>query len=183
MDKNLTITQRGEIIETLKTRFNKHPQRHTAMHWEDIEVRLLDHPNQLWSLYQMEQTGGEPDVVAVNEGKYVFVDCAAESPIGRRSLCYDKEGLAARKDYKPTNNAIDLATALGLELLDETEYRSLQELGHFDSKTSSWIKTPDEIRKLGGALFGDYRFGKVFVYHNTAQSYYGARGFRAKLLV
>lgn len=183
MKKDLTNTQQEEIIETLKTRFNKYKERHPDINWEAIEAKLLDHPAKLWSLYQMEQTGGEPDVVAFNDERFVFVDCATESPIDRRSLCYDKEGLAARKDNKPANTAIDLATAMDIELLDETEYRSLQTMGHFDSKTSSWIKTPDDIRKLGGALFADYRFGKVFVYHNTAQSYYAARGFRGKLLV
>lgn len=183
MEKNLTNTQRDEIIETLKTRFKKHMERHPDLNWETIEAKLLSQPAKLWSLYQMEQTGGEPDVVAFNDEQYVFVDCALESPTGRRSLCYDKEGLAARKDYKPANTAIDLATTMSIELLDEAEYRNLQTLGHFDSKTSSWIKTPDDIRKLGGALFADYRFGKVFVYHNTAQSYYSARGFRGKLLV
>lgn len=183
MEKILSATEHQQLIATLKTRFEKHTQRHPNLSWAAVEIKLLKHPTKLWSLFQMEQTGGEPDVMSIADEKYAFVDFSAESPKGRRSLCYDRESLEARKANKPTNSALDLAAEMGIELLDETEYRALQKLGHFDSKTSSWIKTPGDIRDLDGALFADYRFGKVFVYHNTAQSYYSSRGFRGKLLI
>ncbi|MCW3073993.1 MAG: hypothetical protein JWP69_1062 [Flaviaesturariibacter sp.] len=173
------------LLSTLKARFEKHTARHKGIAWADVESRLKANPGKLWSLHEMETTGGEPDVVGKDKatGEYLFFDCSAESPAGRRSLCYDREGLESRKEHRPENSAVDMATEMGIELLTEEEYRHLQGLGSFDSKTSSWLKTPENIRKLGGAIFGDLRFGTVFVYHNGAQSYYGGRGFRGVLRV
>lgn len=178
--KELSQQQSRQLLETLKSRFEKNMNRHKDLVWIEIEKKLKDNPSKLWPLYQMEITGGEPDVVDHDKstGEYIFYDCSAESPKERRSLCYDREGLESRKEHKPKNNAIDMAGTLGIELLNEEQYRRLQELGNFDSKTSSWLKTPANIRKLGGSIFGDYRYGQVFIYHNGAQSYYAARGFR-----
>ncbi|GAB3202584.1 hypothetical protein ABID22_002709 [Pontibacter aydingkolensis] len=183
--KELTPAQREELIKTLNARFEKNKSRHQGLEWSEVQARLQANPEKLWSLYQMEITGGEPDVVGFDKktGEYIFFDCAPESPKGRRSVCYDREGLESRKEHKPENNALDMAAAMGLELLTEEQYRHLQKLGEFDAKTSSWVKTPSEIRKLGGALFGDYRYGHVFIYHNGAQSYYAARAFRGSLRV
>ncbi|WEK56387.1 MAG: DUF4256 domain-containing protein [Candidatus Cohnella colombiensis] len=183
--KGLSPEQREELLVILKARFNKNMSRHTGIEWAAIQVKLEANSDKLWSLYEMETTGGEPDVVSYDEatGEYVFYDCAAESPKGRRSVCYDNEALESRKQHKPDNSAIEMAAAMGCELLYEEQYRELQQLGQFDSKTSSWIETPSDIRKHGGAIFGDYRFGKVFVYHNGAESYYAARGFRCSLKV
>ena len=173
------------LIDLLKVRFEKHPQRHADIKWVDVLAKLEADPVKLQSLQKMEDTGGEPDVVAYdsNSDEYLFFDCAAESPVGRRSLCYDEAALDARKDNKPKDSAINLAHEIGVELLTEEQYRYLQQLGKFDQKTSSWIVTPQEIRALKGALFADYRYGKTFVYHNGAESYYAARGFRAVLRV
>ena len=172
--------QREELLRALKARFEKNMNRHKGLEWAKVQARLGTHPEKLWSLNEMERTGGEPDVVGHDKktGEYIFYDCSAESPQGRRSVCYDREGHDARKAFKPEDNAIDMADAMGIELLTEEQYRELQKLGKFDTKTSSWIKTPTEIRKLGGALFADRRYGNVFVYHNSAPSYYGARAFR-----
>ncbi|HBI00924.1 MAG TPA: DUF4256 domain-containing protein [Flavobacterium sp.] len=184
-DKIVSSEQKNELIDLLRIRFEKNINRHKNLKWNDVLVKLEANPEKLWSLNEMEKTGGEPDVVGLDEktGEYIFMDCSAESPKGRRSVCYDREGLDSRKEYKPENNAIDMATEMGIELLSEEQYRELQQLGKFDTKTSSWIKTPDEIRKLGGALFADFRYNQVFVYHNGAQSYYGVRGFRGILKV
>ncbi len=181
----LSSSQRDEIIGILKTRFEKNMKRHKGIDWSKVQARLEAKPEKLWSLNEMEITGGEPDVVDHDKktGEYVFFDCSAESPKGRRSICYDMEGLESRKEFKPKNNAIDMAADMGIEMLSEEQYRELQKLGNFDMKTSSWLKTPPEIRKLGGAIFGDFRYGQVFVYHNGAQSYYGARAFRGLLRV
>jgi hypothetical protein len=185
--KELTASQKEELLGTLKARFEKNRNRHKDIEWPAVKTRLeqAGAGDKLWSLYEMERTGGEPDVVGFDKqtGEYIFYDCAAESPKGRRSVCYDREALEARKEHKPANNAIDMAADMGIEILDEAEYRKLQELGNFDTKTSSWIRTPADIRKLGGAIFADYRYGKVFVYHNGAESYYAARGFRGSLRV
>lgn len=174
-----------ELIKVLKTRFEKNMNRHKGLEWTSIQSKLEAHPEKLWSLNEMEQTDGEPDVIVhdTETDEYIFMDCSSESPKGRRSLCYDREALETRKEAKPANNAIDLATAMGIELLTEAEYRELQKIGEFDTKTSSWVKTPSDIRQLGGALFCDRRFDHVFVYHNGAQSYYSARGFRGVLRV
>lgn len=173
------------LIQTLATRFAKHSERHEGIAWKKVLERLREAPDKLWSLQRMEDTGGEPDVVAFDPetGEYIFMDCASESPKGRRSLCYDRAALDARKEYKPANSAIDMAEEMGIRVLSEPDYRYLQSLGVFDTKTSSWIQTPDRIRKLGGALFCDFRYDTVFVYHNGAQSYYAARGFRGMLNV
>jgi hypothetical protein len=181
----LSPEQSQQLLTTLKTRFEKNMNRHVGLVWEDIQAKLIANPDKLWILDSMEETGGEPDVVGLDEktGAYLFFDCAAETPKGRRSLCYDAEALAARKEHKPANSAINLASEMGIEVLNEEQYRYLQQFGKFDTKTSSWIKTPDEIRKLGGALFCDYRYGTVFTYHNGAESYYGARAFRGCLRV
>lgn len=181
----LSETGRTELLKTLKARFEKNPQRHAGINWEDVQARLLAATSEekLWSLNEMEETGGEPDVVGFDTGEYLFCDCSAESPKGRRSLCYDRAALDARKEYKPENSAVDLAATMSIELLNESEYRELQKLGTFDTKTSSWVKTPEEIRKLGGAVFCDRRYNTVFLYHNGADSYYAARGFRGKLKV
>ena len=178
---------RKELLKVLKARFEKHIDRHLGLEWANLEKKL-DLPSnraKAWSLYEMERTGGEPDVVGYDQktGEYIFYDCSAESPKGRRSVCYDREGLESRKEYKPENNAVDMAAAMGVELLTETQYRELQNLGNFDTKTSSWVKTPAQIRKLGGALFCDRRFDHVFLYHNGAESYYAVRGFRCSLRV
>lgn len=183
--KELLIAQREELLKTLKARFEKNMNRHIAVEWANVQAKLQENTEKMWSLNEMEKTGGEPDVVGYNSktGEYTFYDCSAESPKGRRSVCYDREGLEARKEHKPENNAIDMATAMGIELLTEEQYRELQKLGGFDTKTSSWVKTPSEIRKLGGAIFCDRRYNHVFVYHNGAESYYGARAFRGSLRV
>ena len=177
--------QREEIIGVLKARFEKNKKRHVGLEWAKLQAKLEADTEKLWSLNEMERTGGEPDVIGFDEksGEYIFYDCSAESPKGRRSICYDQEGLESRKEFKPDNNAVDMAASMGIELLTEEEYRELQKLGNFDTKTSSWLKTPSEIRKLGGALFADFRYGTVFVYHNSAPSYYGVRAFRGSLKV
>jgi hypothetical protein len=183
--KKLSSEQRQELLRALKARFEKNMNRHKGLEWAKVQTKLEDNSEKLWSLNEMERTGGEPDVVGHNNktGEYIFYDCSAESPNGRRSLCYDRRALESRKEHKPKNNAIDMAAAMGIELLTEEQYRELQKLGDFDTKTSSWITTPSEIRKLGGAIFADYRFGRVFVYHNGAESYYAARAFRGSLRV
>jgi len=186
MKKNkLTLQQSDELLKTLKSRFEKNMTRHKGLEWIKIQVKLESNPEKLWILDDMETTGGEPDVVGYDKktGEYIFYDCAAESPRERRSLCYDREALNSRKEHKPKNSAIDMATEMGIEILTEEEYRELQKLGEFDTKTSSWIKTPDAIRKLGGAVFCDRRYNTVFLYHNGAESYYAARGFRGSLRV
>ena len=177
--------QREELLRTLKARFEKNMNRHKGLEWSKVQAKLEANAEQLWSLNEMERTGGEPDVVGYDKktGEYIFYDCAAESPKGRRSICYDREALEARKENKPKDSAINMATAMGIELLTEEQYRELQKLGSFDLKTSSWVKTPAEIRKLGGALFCDRRYDTVFLYHNGADSYYAARGFRGSLRV
>jgi hypothetical protein len=181
----LSAARRNELLKALQARFEKHMERHRGLEWADVQARLEANAEKLWSLHEMEQTGGEPDVVGHDErtGEYVFYDCAAESPTGRRSLCYDREALESRKEHKPQNSAMGMAAAMGIELLSEQEYRQLQTLGEFDTKTSSWVKTPAAIRKLGGALFCDRRYDHVFVYHNGAESYYAARAFRGSLRV
>ena len=183
--KQLLPEQREELLKVLKARFEKNVNRHQGFEWSEIQAKLEANAEKLWSLYEMERTGGEPDVVGFDKktGEYIFYDCSAESPKGRRSVCYDREAQDSRKENKPENNAIDMADAMGVELLTEEQYRELQKLGNFDTKTSSWVKTPADIRKLGGALFADFRYGNVFVYHNGAQSYYSARAFRGSLRV
>jgi Protein of unknown function (DUF4256) len=183
--KELSPKQREELLKTLKARFEKNMDRHKGLQWSNVQAKLEANSQKLWSLNEMERTGGEPDVVAHDKktGEYSFYDCSAESPKGRRSLCYDREALDARKEHKPKDNAIDMAAAIGIELLTEEQYRELQKLGDFDTKTSSWVKTPSDIRKLGGALFCDRRYHHVFLYHNGAESYYAARGFRGSLSV
>ena len=183
--KKLSSEQREELLRTLKNRFEKNMNRHKGLEWAKVQVKLEANSKKLWSLNEMEISGGEPDVVAHDKktGEYIFYDCSPESPKDRRSLCYDCEALESRKEHKPEDNAIDVAAAIGIELLSEEQYRELQELGKFDTKTSSWIKTPAEIRKLGGALFCDRRYDHVFVYHNGAESYYAARGFRGSLRI
>lgn len=183
--KHLSPEQQETLLSTLKVRFEKHAGRHDGIEWAAVQAKLEARPEKLWSLYEMERTGGEPDVVGqdVPTGDYLFYDCSAESPKHRRSLCFDREAHTSRKEYKPENSATDLAAEMGIELLSEAEYRQLQELGTFDLKTSSWVQTPLAIRKLGGALFCDRRYDTVFVYHNGAESYYAARGFRGSLRV
>jgi Protein of unknown function (DUF4256) len=183
--RKLSPEQRNGLLGILKTRFEKNVNRHEGLEWIQVIERLEVHPEKLWSIHEMEESGGEPDVVGkdAKTGEILFFDCSAESPKGRTSLCYDREGLESRKEHKPANSAMDLAATMGIELLTEEQYRELQRLGNFDMKTSSWVKTPADIRKLGGALFGDRRFGHVFIYHNGAQSYYGARGFRGVLRI
>lgn len=183
--KELSAKQHEELIQTLRSRFEKNMRRHTDVEWDKVQTKLEAHAEKLWSLYEMEKTQGEPDVVGHDKktNEFLFFDCSPESPKGRTSVCYDREGLESRKEHKPKTSAMDMAAAMGVEILTEEEYRYLQKLGDFDMKTSSWIKTPDDIRKLGGALFCDRRFGHVFVYHNGAQSYYGARAFRGSLRV
>jgi Protein of unknown function (DUF4256) len=185
--KKLSPEQRDELLRALKARFEKNMNRHKGLEWADVQVRL-DPPaggEKLWSLNEMEITGGEPDVVGHDKktGEYIFYDCSAESPKGRRSFCYDHEALESRKEHKPKNSAVERAAEMGIEILTEEQYRGLQKLGKFDTKTSSWIKTPSDIRKLGGAIFADWRYGHVFVYHNGAESYYAARAFRGSLRV
>lgn len=183
MTKSLTQTESDELIETLKSRFENNIHRHENINWQDVARKLADAPAKLWSLNEMEKTGGEPDIVGYDEehDAFIFIDCSPESPTGRRSACYDREGLDARKKHKPEHNAIELASKMGIEMLTEEQYRELQKLGEFDLKTSSWVQTPPEIRKLGGALFCDRRYDHVFTYHNGASSYYAARGFRGQL--
>jgi len=181
--KNLSPKQYEQLCEALKVRFEKNLNRHRGLEWAKVQAKLEANAEKLWSLNEMERTGGEPDVVGHDKktGEYIFYDCSAESPKGRRSFCYDREALESRKEHKPENNAIDMAATMGIELLTEEQYRELQKLGNFDTKTSSWVKTPSDIRKLGGALFCDRRYDTVFVYHNGAESYYGARAFRGSL--
>lgn len=181
----LSQEQREQLLETLKARFEKNMNRHQVLEWSKVQTKLEANPEKLWSLSEMERTGGEPDVVSYDEktDEYIFFDCAAESPKGRRSVCYDREALESRKKHKPETSAIDMAAAIGIELLTEEQYRALQQLGEFDLKTSSWIQTPPDIRKRGGALFCDRRYEHVFVYHNGAESYYASRGFRGWLKV
>ena len=181
----LSSEQREELLAVLKARFEKTVSRHEAITWAEVQARLERDAGKLWSLHEMERTGGEPDVVGRDDatGEFTFVDCSAESPKGRRSLCYDQEAREARKEHKPEDSAMNMAAVMGIELLTEEEYRQLQQLGEFDTKTSSWVKTPSDIRELGGALFCDRRYDTVFVYHNGAQSYYAARGFRGSLTV
>jgi len=183
--KTLSPAQREELLGTLKARFEKYRKRHDGLEWAQVEARLEAKTEKLWSLQEMEATGGEPDVVGHDKksGEYIFFDCSPQSPKGRTSLCYDREALDSRKEHKPKNSVMELATAMGVEMLTEEQYRDLQQLGEFDTKSSTWLKTPAEIRKLGGALFGDRRFGRVFTYHNGAESYYSGRGFRGSLKV
>ena len=185
LKKELSPEQRKQLLGALKARFEKNMSRHKGLEWADAQARLEANPEKLWSLNEMEKTGGEPDVVGQDKktGEYIFYDCSEESPKGRRSLCYDREALDSRKENKPKGNATDMADAMGVELLTEEQYRELQKLGEFDTKTSSWVKTPSAIRKLGGALFCDRRFDTVFVYHNGAESYYAARAFRGSAKV
>lgn len=183
--KELQPAQQNALLETLKARFEQHMNRHQGMDWANVEAKLKATPQKLWVLNQMEETGGEPDVVGFDNktGEYLFYDCVDETPKGRRSFCYDQEALNSRKEHKPKNSAVGMASEMGIELLTEEEYKALQQLGKFDTKTSSWLKTPADIRKLGGAIFGDFRYGNVFIYHNGAESYYAARGFRGVLKV
>lgn len=183
--KELSAKEREALLTSLKSRFEKNMNRHRNLEWSKVQTKLERAPEKLYSLYEMEKSGGEPDVVRFDKktGEYTFCDCAAESPSGRRSVCYDREALDARKEHKPKNNALDMAAAMGIEILTEEQYGELQELGNFDTKTSSWVKTPPEIRKLGGALYCDRRYNRVFVGHNGAESYYAARGFRGALKV
>ena len=183
--KEFPTEQRDELLRALKARFEKNMNRHNGLEWAKVQAKLEANPEKLWSLHQMESTGGEPDVVGHDEktGEYIFYDCSAESPQGRRNVCYDREALESRKEFKPKDTAMDMAAAMGIEILTEEQYRELQKLGNFDTKTSSWLKTPSEIRKLGGAIFADRRYDHVFVYHNGAESYYSARGFRSSLRV
>lgn len=183
--KELPPKEREGVLKALKARFEKNMGRHEGLEWGKVQARLEGNGEKLWSLHEMERTGGEPDVVGQDKksGEYIFFDCSAESPKGRTSICYDREGLESRKEHKPKNTAVDMAAEMGVEILTEAEYRELQKLGNFDAKSSSWVKTPADIRKLGGALFCDRRFGHVFVYHNGAQSYYSGRGFRGSLRV
>ncbi len=183
--KELSLKQCEELISILKIRFEKNMNRHKSIEWEKVKAKIEVKPDKLFSLNEMERTGGEPDVVGYNNksGEYIFYDCSPESPSGRRSLCYDREALNSRKENKPSNSAMDIAAEIGIEILTEDQYKELQKLGKFDTKTSSWIITPPQIRKLGGAIFADFRYGNVFVYHNGAESYYAARGFRGSLSV
>ncbi len=183
--KELSPEQHEELLSALKARFEKNMHRHKGLEWTKVQAKLEASTEKLWSLNEMERTGGEPDVVDYEKktDEYIFYDCSAESPKGRRSLCYDREALESRKKFKPKDTAMDMASAMGIELLTEDQYRDLQKLGDFDTKTSSWLKTPADIRKLGGAIFADFRFGHIFVYHNGAESYYAARGFRGSLSV
>jgi hypothetical protein len=184
-NKDLSPQQREQLLRTLQARFEKNMNRHEGLEWGRVKAKLEANPEKLWSLSEMERTGGEPDVIGHDNktGEYTFFDCSAESPKDRRSFCYDREALDSRKQAKPKNNAVDVAMAMGIELLTEEQYRDLQKLGEFDTKTSSWLKSPAEMRKLGGALFGDRRFGRVFLYHNGAESYYAGRAFRGSLRV
>ncbi|ASA25761.1 DUF4256 domain-containing protein [Paenibacillus donghaensis] len=183
--KELFLEQQEALLGVLKARFEKNMNRHEGLEWDKVKLKLEADKGKLWSVHEMERTGGEPDVVGYDEesGEYIVCDCSVESPKGRRSVCYDVEALNARKQNKPENSAMEMAAELGIELLTEEQYRELQKLGDFDTKTSSWVRTPSDIRKLGGAIFADFRYGQVFVYHNGAESYYGARGFRGLLRV
>jgi len=183
--KELPPKEREELFKALKARFEKNKERHEGIEWAKVQARLEAHPEKLWSLNEMEKTGGEPDVAGYDQKtkEYLFFDCSAESPKGRTSLCYDREALNSRKEHKPKNNIVDMSAAMGVELLTEEQYHALQKLGAFDTKSSSWLKAPDEIRKLGGAIFCDRRFWRVFIYHNGAESYYSGRGFRGSLRV
>ncbi|WNY26141.1 DUF4256 domain-containing protein [Methanolapillus millepedarum] len=183
--KELSPAQRDELFKKLKARFENNSGRHKGLKWSDLQTKLEKSAGKLWSLHEMEKTGGEPDVVDFDKktGEYVFYDCSAETPDGRRNACYDREAQTSRKEHPPENNAMDMSSSMGIEILTEEQYKELQKLGSFDTKTSSWLKTPDDIRKLGGAIFADRRYNHVFVYHNTAQSYYSARGFRGVLRV
>ena len=181
--KELSPKQREELLAALKARFEKNMGRHQGLVWAKVQARLEANPEKLWSLAEMERTGGEPDVVGVKSGEFVFFDCSAQSPKGRVSFCYDREALDSRKEHKPKNSVMDMAAAMGIELLTEEEYFALQKLGEFDTKSSSWLKTPAEIRELGGAIYGDRRYGRVFIGHNGAESYYGGRGFRGWLRI
>ncbi|MEP6848143.1 MAG: DUF4256 domain-containing protein [Acidobacteriota bacterium] len=185
MKKNLPAAHRGELLTELKTRFEKNIARHKGLDWTKVQAKVEADPDKLWTLSEMERTGGEPDVVGFDKksGEFIFYDCSAESPKGRRSLCYDRKAWESRKEHKPENDAVNLATIMGIELLTEEEYRELQQLGEFDLKTSSWVKTPSEVRTLGGAIFCDRRFGRIFTYHNGAESYYAGRAFRGSLKV
>lgn len=185
MKNKLSSQLQEELIKILKIRFEKNPNRHENIKWENVQKKLESNPEKLWSLHEMERTGGEPDVISYDKktDEYLFIDCSAESPKGRRSLCYDRKALDSRKENKPANSAMDLANEIGIEILDEEQYRELQTFGNFDLKTSSWVKTPDEIRNLGGAVFCDKRYNTVFLYHNGADSYYAARGFRGFLKI
>ncbi|MCA1758744.1 MAG: DUF4256 domain-containing protein [Bacteroidales bacterium] len=181
----LSSEEQSALFGTLKARFEKNKNRHKGLEWNKVQAVLESNPEKLWPLHEMERTGGEPDVItgSKNTSEFIFYDCSTESPKDRRSVCYDREGQESRKEHKPANNAVDMASETGIELLTEQEYRELQKFGPFDTKTSSWLKTPSDIRKHGGAIFGDFRYGQVFVYHNGAQSFYAARGFRGKLRV
>jgi len=181
--KDMNAKQREELLRVLNARFEKNMNRHKGLEWAKVQAKLEANPEKLWSLNEMERTSGEPDVVGYDKktGEYIFYDCSAESPKGRRSVCYDREALESRKEFKPKDTAMDMAVAMGIEILTEEQYRELQKLGDFDTKTSSWLKTPSEIRKLGGAIFADRRYDHIFVYHNGAESYYAARGFRGLL--
>jgi Protein of unknown function (DUF4256) len=183
--KDLSPEHREELLRAVKARFEKNMNRHKGLEWAEVQAKLEANAEKLWSLHEMERTGGEPDVAGHDQktGEYIFYDCSAESPKGRRSVCYDREALESRKEHKPADNAMDMAAAMGIELLTEEQYRELQKLGNFDTKTSSWVKTPSAIRKLGGALFCDRRYDTVFLYHNGAESYYAGRGFRGSLRV
>jgi hypothetical protein len=183
--RKLLPEQREELLTLIEARFKKNMHRHKGIEWPKVKARLDTDSTKLWSLHEMERTGGEPDVVGYDKktGEYIFYDCSSETPKGRRSICYDHEALESRKEYKPENSAVGMADDIGIKILSESEYRGLQELGDFDTKTSSWIETPPDIRNLGGALFGDFRFGHVFIYHNGAESYYGVRGFRGLIKI
>ncbi|KAF2330301.1 DUF4256 domain-containing protein [Flavobacterium daemonense] len=185
MKNKISQEEQEQLISILKVRFEKNTNRHQNIEWSKVEAKLNENPDKLWSLLQMEKTEGEPDVVSYDKtaDKFTFFDCVAESPKGRRSLCYDRKALDSRKEHKPKNSAVDMAVEMGIELLNEEQYRQLQELGNFDTKTSSWIATPDDVRKHGGAVFCDFRYGRVFLYHNGAESYYAARGFRGFLKI
>lgn len=184
-NKEIPPLEREDLLATLEERFNKNMRRHEGLEWANVLARLKSNPDKLWSLNEMEKTGGEPDVIGFDAatGEFVFCDCSPESPKGRRSVCYDQAALDSRKEHKPKDSAMNMAKAMGVDVLDEPQYFELQKLGSFDLKTSSWLATPDEVRSRGGAIFGDCRFGRVFIYHNGAESYYGARGFRARLKV
>jgi hypothetical protein len=185
IENKLSKEQHEELVRTLKTRFENNMNRHKGIEWAKVQAKLEAHAERLWSLNEMERTGGEPDIVGHDKKteEYIFYDCSAESPKGRRGVCYDREGLESRKEHRPEKSAIDMAADMGIELLTEEQYRELQKIGNFDTKTSSWVKTPSEIRKLGGAIFAEFRYGNVFVFHNSAPSYYAVRGFRGSLRV
>lgn len=184
-ERELLPQEREDLLNVLKNRFEKNMNRHKGLEWDDVQATLHAKPQKLWSLHQMEVTGGEPDVIGYDNqtNQYIFYDCSPESPKGRRSVCYDEDARESRKEHKPKNSALGMAAEMGIDILTEAQYRELQQFGKFDTKTSSWLKTPSDIRELGGAIFGDWRFGHVFVYHNGAESYYGARGFRGSLRI